>query len=123
MADLAPRPPVLITTRWYDLLGRVLHHEIALGSLHAILVRIVVHDRVSISEVVPRRGRRDAPFKGCGIPRILWSGFALEPAVNQVEEEDELPCTSDQRAHGHKLVHANVGRHEVVHERLVARSE
>jgi hypothetical protein len=28
MADLAPRPPLLITTRWNDLLGRVLHHEI-----------------------------------------------------------------------------------------------
>src|ERR1700674_2673707 len=75
------------------LLGRILHHKIALGAFHSILIRIVVNDGMLTSEIVPRWGRGNAPFeRGC-VPWILRGLLAAESAVNQIKQKYEL-CSS-----------------------------
>src|SRR5712672_461625 len=83
-------------------------------ALNAILMGIVINDRVPITKIVPRWRRGNAPLEGCAVPRISGGGFASETAMNKVVEENKLSGTGDQRGDGDEAVHGHQRGHEVV---------
>src|SRR5216684_3422304 len=88
--------------------------------LNAVLMSIVINDRVPITKIVPRGRRRNAPLEGCAVPRIGGGGFASETAVNKVIEENKLRGTGDQRGDSDEAVHWHQGGHKVVDKRCKA---
>src|SRR5712675_563296 len=89
-------------------------------ALNAILMSIVINDRVPITKIVPRRRRGNAPLEGCAVPWISGGEFASETAMNEVIEENKLRGTGDQRGDGDEAVHRHQSGHEVVDKRCKA---
>src|ERR1700693_60939 len=87
-----------------DLFRRILHNEITLRTLHAVLIGIVVDDGMTVTKVVPGWWRRNGPLKRSSIPRIIGSDLALEVAVNQVEKENQLRAAGHQSRNGDEFM-------------------
>src|SRR5580704_7735964 len=85
-------------------LRRILHDVIALRTLYAVLIGIVINDRMLISKIIPGRRRRNAPFERGAFPRIFRSRLTLEVAVDQIKDKDELSRTRTKSRDGDELV-------------------
>ena len=73
-----------------DRFRRILHHVIALGALHAVLIWVVINDGMLAPKIIPRRRGRNAPLQRSRIPRIVRGQFSAEAAINQVKEKNEF---------------------------------
>src|ERR1700720_1542011 len=60
------------------LLRRSLHDVVTNGTLHAVLVWIVVNDRKLSAKIVPGWRRCRAPFQRSGFPRVIRRRLAPE---------------------------------------------
>src|ERR1700676_3286401 len=80
------------------LLRRSLHQVVTGGTLHSVLIRIVVDNRMHATEVVERRRRRRGPpFQRSGLPGIRRCDRSLKAAVDQVIEKNQLRRSREQR--------------------------
>src|SRR5208283_1337376 len=109
--------------RWFCLrrfpgaLGRRLHQVVGRRTLDSVLIRIVIDHRMHSAEIIEWwRRRRRGPLERCRLPRIGRRWRALETAVNQVEEEDQLHSASEQRGVGDEFVHWQERNQEIVGE-------
>src|SRR5260370_37059833 len=72
----------------------------------------MIDHRVLAAEVVKRRRRRDGPLKRGRLPGVLRRSLPYEQAPKEVEEENQLSATSDERRDGHKRMHGDQVLHE-----------
>src|SRR5580658_1794793 len=97
---VAPRANLFVQ----DLFRRRLHHKVAGGALQTVLMRVMINNRMIATEIVPRRGRWNAPFERCSLPRIRHGLFSAKSAIDQVEEENELRGACTKRRDGDEFV-------------------
>src|SRR5712672_2855820 len=83
-------------------------------ALNAVLMSIVINDRVPITKIVPRWRRGNAPLEGCAVPWLGGGGLAPETAMNKVGEANKLSGTGAQPCDSHEAVHGHQRGHEVV---------
>src|SRR5882762_4911363 len=110
----------LLVVRSLDSFRRILHYIIATRALDAVLIGIVINHRQFAGKVVVRRGGSRGPFQGSGFPRIIRRGSALEPAMDQVIQENELGKAGEQGSDGDEPVDRDERLEVIVDEGLVA---
>src|SRR2546430_16254442 len=84
--------------------GRILHDVVAFQTLHIILIRVVIDNRMFAAEIIPRWRRRNTPLQRGSVPRVFRSRLTLITTVNQVEDEDELRRAGAKSGDGDELV-------------------
>src|SRR6266480_4460691 len=106
--------PTLVASRFR--FSRVLHDEISMRSFDSIFVGTVIDHDVPATKIVKWRRRCGRPFQRSSLPRILWCGRTLEPAVNQVVEKDQLRRTSNKCPDADELVQRQQRLQVIVYE-------
>src|SRR6266567_787616 len=85
-------------------LRRILHDEVAFRTLHIILVWVVVNHGMFAAEIVPGWRRRNTPLERRSVLRVFRSRRTLIPAVDQVDDKDELSGAGAECRNGDELV-------------------
>src|SRR5882757_5700054 len=102
------------------MLRRILHHVVARGAFHTVLIWVVVDDRMLVAKVIPWRRRRNTPLERGSIPRVLQRGLAPETAVKQIEKKNQLGAAGSERGNGDELMQWHQRAHKIVDETGVA---
>src|SRR5205814_10561557 len=63
--------------------GRILHDVVAFQTLHIILIRVVIDNRVFAAEIIPRWRRRNTPLQRGSVPRVFRSRRSEERRVGK----------------------------------------
>src|SRR2546429_4711061 len=85
-------------------------------SFDSIFVGAVIDHDVPATKIVKWRRRCGRPFQRSSLPRILWCGRTLEPAINQVVEKDQLRRTSNKCRDADELVQRQQRLQVIVYE-------
>src|SRR5579871_772416 len=104
----------LLSCLGYFLRGR-LHDVVARRTLDAVLIRVVINDRVLAAEIVEwrrRRGRRPLE-RGC-LPGVGRRRNPFEAAVDKVKDKDELHCSGEEGRISDEPVNRHQRHEEVI---------
>src|ERR1022692_1660302 len=97
-------------------LGRILHHKVFLRSWDTVLIRAVINRRLLSAEVIVYGRRVADPFPSGAIPRILQRLRPLPPAIDEVEQEEQLARGRPERRMTNEHVDA-VQALQIIHAR------